>query len=241
MHWQIVLLLLFYSGSAVKHSLRYFITSTSGVTEFPDFVAQTVVDNFQGGWCENNQAQPRNEWAKKIAEENPKEVKYHLDSCVYLTQLYRAYVEDLKQQFNQSEAQPSVFLLQKTPSSAVSCHVTGFHPENGVVFWRKDGQKLQEEVEYTEILPNHDGTFQTRADLELSSVSPEEWSRYECVFHPPGDQEDITLKLFLLHSFPSGWSVASQSSSSSSSWSSSWLSSSGKDIKMDRVQACKLL
>lgn len=64
-----------------------------------------VVDDLQGGWCdssENNEAQPRNEWAKTIVNENPKELKYYTDSCVYLTYYYRAYVEDLKQQFNQS-------------------------------------------------------------------------------------------------------------------------------------------
>lgn len=88
-----------------------------------------------------------------------------------------------------------MFLLQKTPSSPVSCHATGFYPENAVMFWRKDGQKLHEGVENMEILPNHDGTFQTSVDLRLSSVSPEEWSRYECVFHPSGVQEDIGLIL----------------------------------------------
>ena len=63
------------------------------------------------------------------------------------------------------------------------------------MFWRRDGQKLHEGVEYTEILPNHDGTFQTSVDLRLSSVSPEEWSRFECVVHLPGVQEDIALTL----------------------------------------------
>lgn len=63
------------------------------------------------------------------------------------------------------------------------------------MFWRKDGEKLHEEVEYTMILPNHDGTFQTSVDLRLSSVSPEEWSRYECVFQLPGVVDDIAIVL----------------------------------------------
>lgn len=63
------------------------------------------------------------------------------------------------------------------------------------MFWRKDGQKLHKEVEYMESLPNHDGTFQTSVELRLSSVSPEEWSRYECIFHLPGVQGDIKLTL----------------------------------------------
>lgn len=61
-----------------------------------------MVDNLQGGWCDSSQTQPRNEFGKKFAEENPDEVKNHMDSCVYLKYTYRAYVKDLKQQFNQS-------------------------------------------------------------------------------------------------------------------------------------------
>uniref|UniRef100_H3CXA2 Ig-like domain-containing protein n=1 Tax=Tetraodon nigroviridis TaxID=99883 RepID=H3CXA2_TETNG len=275
---------------AEKHYLKYYLTASSGVTNQPEFVAQLVVDNLPGGYCDSNGKipQPRDDWAIKMIHEDPKQLELYENECVRYQHTYRGHIKNIKQQFNQSggihifqrihgcewddetgevtafnqfgydgedfisldpvtmtwvaakpqalitkykwdseiiylqikkmfnshlcpdrlkmylqflkrfqqkKVQPSVFLLQKTPSSPVSCHVTGFHPENGVVFWRKDGQKLQEEVEYTEILPNHDGTFQTRVDLELSSVSPEEWSRYECVFHPPGDQEDITLKL----------------------------------------------
>ncbi|XP_042292234.1 major histocompatibility complex class I-related gene protein-like isoform X2 [Thunnus maccoyii] len=90
---------------------------------------------------------------------------------------------------------PSVFLLQKTPSSPVSCHATGFHPHRAMMFWRKDGEELHEDVEHGEILPNHDGSFQMSVDLNLSSVTPEDWRRYECVFHLSGAKNDIVTKL----------------------------------------------
>ncbi|XP_044190951.1 major histocompatibility complex class I-related gene protein-like isoform X2 [Thunnus albacares] len=90
---------------------------------------------------------------------------------------------------------PSVFLLQKTPSSPVSCHATGFHPYRAMMFWRKDGEDLYEDVEHGEILPNHDGSFQMSVDLNLSSVTPEDWRRYECVFHLSGAKNDIVTKL----------------------------------------------
>uniref|UniRef100_A0A669DPI7 Ig-like domain-containing protein n=1 Tax=Oreochromis niloticus TaxID=8128 RepID=A0A669DPI7_ORENI len=77
---------------------------------------------------------------------------------------------------------PSVSLLQKTPSSPVSCHATGFYPDRAVMFWRKDGEELHEGVEIGEILPNNDGTFQLSVNLNVSSVTPEDWRRYECVF-----------------------------------------------------------
>uniref|UniRef100_G3NB26 Ig-like domain-containing protein n=1 Tax=Gasterosteus aculeatus TaxID=69293 RepID=G3NB26_GASAC len=90
---------------------------------------------------------------------------------------------------------PSVFLLQKTPSSPVSCHATGFYPDRAALFWRKDGEELHEDVDLGEILPNHDGTFQMRVDLKLSSVPAEDWRRYDCVFQLSGVDEDIVTKL----------------------------------------------
>ncbi|XP_044190683.1 major histocompatibility complex class I-related gene protein-like [Thunnus albacares] len=90
---------------------------------------------------------------------------------------------------------PSVSLLQKTPSSPVSCHATGFYPHRATLFWRKDGQELHEDLDHGEILPNHDGSFHMGVDLNLSSVTPEDWRRYECVFHLSGVKDDIVTKL----------------------------------------------
>ncbi|XP_074469567.1 class I histocompatibility antigen, F10 alpha chain-like [Sebastes fasciatus] len=87
---------------------------------------------------------------------------------------------------------PSVSLLQKTPSSPVSCHATGFYPDRATLFWRKDGEDLHEDVDLGEILPNHDGTFQMSADLNLSSVPPEDWRRYDCVFQLSGVKDLVT-------------------------------------------------
>uniref|UniRef100_A0A8C2WGI1 Ig-like domain-containing protein n=1 Tax=Cyclopterus lumpus TaxID=8103 RepID=A0A8C2WGI1_CYCLU len=81
---------------------------------------------------------------------------------------------------------PSVSLLQKTPSSPVCCHATGFYPTTATLFWRKDGEELHEDVDPGEILPNHDGSFQMSVDLKLSSVPAEDWRRYECVFQLSG-------------------------------------------------------
>ncbi|XP_070841079.1 major histocompatibility complex class I-related gene protein-like [Chaetodon trifascialis] len=97
--------------------------------------------------------------------------------------------------FLQRTERPSVSLLQKTPSSPVSCHASGFYPDRATLIWRKDGEELHEDVELGEILPNHDATFQTSADLNVSSVPPEDWRRYDCVFHLSGVEDDIVTKL----------------------------------------------
>uniref|UniRef100_A0A3Q3FQF2 Ig-like domain-containing protein n=1 Tax=Labrus bergylta TaxID=56723 RepID=A0A3Q3FQF2_9LABR len=83
-------------------------------------------------------------------------------------------------------------LLQKTPSSRVTCHATGFYPNRAMMFWRKDGEELHEDVDNGEILPNHDGSFQISADLQLPS---DDWGKYDCVFQLSGVKEDIVTKL----------------------------------------------
>uniref|UniRef100_A0A667XZD8 Class I histocompatibility antigen, F10 alpha chain-like n=1 Tax=Myripristis murdjan TaxID=586833 RepID=A0A667XZD8_9TELE len=90
---------------------------------------------------------------------------------------------------------PSVSLLQKTPSSPVTCHASGFYPNKIMLFWTRDGEELYEDVEHGEILHNHDGTFQKSIDLHVSSVKPEDWGRYSCVFQLSGVMEDIVTKL----------------------------------------------
>uniref|UniRef100_A0A672FLQ5 Ig-like domain-containing protein n=1 Tax=Salarias fasciatus TaxID=181472 RepID=A0A672FLQ5_SALFA len=84
---------------------------------------------------------------------------------------------------------PSVSLLQKTPSSPLTCHATGFYPDRANLFWKKDEEELHEDVVKGEILPNHDGSFQMSVDLDLSGLKDEDWGRYSCVFHLAGGQE----------------------------------------------------
>ncbi|XP_014913083.1 BOLA class I histocompatibility antigen, alpha chain BL3-7-like isoform X3 [Poecilia latipinna] len=89
---------------------------------------------------------------------------------------------------------PSVSLLQRTPSSPIRCHVTGFHPNRGQLYWRKNGEEIHEYVEHGEILPNPDGTFQMSVDFNVSSIPLEDWGKYDCVFQQPG-LGNITTKL----------------------------------------------
>uniref|UniRef100_A0A3B4HBQ3 Ig-like domain-containing protein n=1 Tax=Pundamilia nyererei TaxID=303518 RepID=A0A3B4HBQ3_9CICH len=100
-----------------------------------------------------------------------------------------------KKYFLTQEFPPSVSLLQKTPSSPISCHATGFFPNVAEMFWRKDGEELHEGVHKGEILPNNDETFQMSVDLKLSSVKPEDWERHECVFQFSGVNKEIVTKL----------------------------------------------
>ncbi|XP_028298687.1 major histocompatibility complex class I-related gene protein-like isoform X3 [Gouania willdenowi] len=91
---------------------------------------------------------------------------------------------------------PSIQLLQRTPSSPVTCHATGFYPRYAVMFWRKDQEEeVLEGVDHGEMLPNHDGSFQMSVDLNISLIRAEDWSRYDCVFQIKGVEEDLTVTL----------------------------------------------
>ncbi|XP_049460571.1 major histocompatibility complex class I-related gene protein-like [Epinephelus fuscoguttatus] len=116
---------------------------------------------------------------------------YVTQICPYFLKIYVSYGNSVLLRTDL----PSVSLLQKSPSSPVSCHATGFYPNRAMMFWRKDGEEIHEDVDIREILPNHDGSFQMSVDLNLSSVPPEDWRRYDCVFHLSGVKDDIITKL----------------------------------------------
>ncbi|XP_045914406.1 major histocompatibility complex class I-related gene protein-like isoform X1 [Micropterus dolomieu] len=116
----------------------------------------------------------------------------------YLTQIFPGWLKKYVAYGNSTLLRkdlPSVSLLQKTPSSPVSCHATGFYPDRATMFWRKDGEDLHEDVDLGEILPNNDGSFQMSVDLNLSSVTPEDWRRYDCVFQLSGVKDDLITTL----------------------------------------------
>uniref|UniRef100_A0A8C5FBH1 Ig-like domain-containing protein n=1 Tax=Gadus morhua TaxID=8049 RepID=A0A8C5FBH1_GADMO len=115
---------------------------------------------------------------------------YYTQECVDWLKKYLSYGKSTLQRTDR----PRVSLLQRSPSSPVVCHATGFYPDRVVVFWRRDGQELHEQVDPGEVLPNHDGTFQVSVDLNLTAVPQEDWGRYECVVQLKGI-EDISTPL----------------------------------------------
>ncbi|XP_022625303.1 major histocompatibility complex class I-related gene protein-like [Seriola dumerili] len=289
---KLFLLLLFcHVSSPVKHSMTFFISESSGVTNLPEFVGAGQIDDITVGYCDTNTKVVviKQDWLKMIFIIYPQELlQYNIWCSESMPELFKGIVDSYMQLFNHSggvhivqmrsgcewdensgevtsfmkigydgedflsfdlknltwialkpEAViikqkwdnniantetngnfyhhvcpellkvsvqygksslqrtelPSVSLLQKTPSSPVSCHATGFFPHRAVMFWRKDGEDLYEDVDQGEILPNHDETFQMRVDLNISSVTPEDWRRYDCVFQLSGVKEDIVTKL----------------------------------------------
>ncbi|XP_051926960.1 H-2 class I histocompatibility antigen, Q9 alpha chain-like isoform X9 [Hippocampus zosterae] len=115
----------------------------------------------------------------------------------YVTEICPAYLKTYVRNgrdFLMRTELPVMSLLQKTPSSPITCHVTGFYPYKSALFWRKDGTELYEDVEMGETLPNHDGTFQMTAHLKAELQADAE-DRYECVFQLSGVEGDMVTKL----------------------------------------------
>ncbi|XP_028819596.1 H-2 class I histocompatibility antigen, Q9 alpha chain-like [Denticeps clupeoides] len=88
---------------------------------------------------------------------------------------------------------PQVSLLQTDSSSPVVCHATGFYPDKVMISWQKDGQDLHEDVDVGETLPNQDGTFQKRAELNTASDERKK-NQFTCVVeHKSGDPIHMIL------------------------------------------------
>ncbi|KAF3833431.1 hypothetical protein F7725_024635 [Dissostichus mawsoni] len=213
--------------SARTHSMKYFLTASSGVPNLPEFVMMLLVDEVQITHYDSNtkRAEPKQDWMKRITAEDPQywetQSQFFLGTqqgytavftkqrwdkdkplMAYNKYYYTQYCpEYLKKYVNLGRSSlmrteiPSVSLLQKSPSSPVSCHATGFYPDRAIMFWTEDGEELHDNVDHGEILPNHDGSFQMSVDLNVSSFPAEHWDKYRCVFQLSGVKEDQVIRL----------------------------------------------
>uniref|UniRef100_A0A3B3U4S0 Ig-like domain-containing protein n=1 Tax=Poecilia latipinna TaxID=48699 RepID=A0A3B3U4S0_9TELE len=86
------------------------------------------------------------------------ESAYHLKHKDFLNHICPDWLK--KYMANNQVPLQSTGETEQTPSSPIRCHVTGFYPNRGQLYWRENGEEIHEYVEHSEILPNPDGTFQ---------------------------------------------------------------------------------
>ncbi|XP_035238175.1 class I histocompatibility antigen, F10 alpha chain-like isoform X2 [Anguilla anguilla] len=99
-------------------------------------------------------------------------------------QILKYYLEKEKNIVLRKE-RPRVRLIQKTCRETgvvkVSCLATGFYPRHiNLTMLRDDRPIPDEELIFGEVLPNGDGTYQTRRTLSISSEKAREKHRYTC-------------------------------------------------------------
>nr|AKP95827.1 MHC class I antigen [Ctenopharyngodon idella] len=126
----------------------------------------------------------KHKWeANRAIAEQQKE--YLENTCIEWVKKYVGYGKDTLER----KVSPQVSLLQKDPSSPVTCHATGFYPSGVKISWMKNGQDHDEDVDLGELLPNEDGSFQRMSTL---NVGPDEWkkNRFSCVV----EHQDKTIR-----------------------------------------------
>ncbi|AWP21234.1 putative major histocompatibility complex class I-related protein-like [Scophthalmus maximus] len=109
----LLLLLLFCGASSpATHSLKYFLTASSGVPHFPQVVGAVVVDDVLAGYCntDTKTLHLKQTWMKLCLEEEPEHLERYIGECLEnRPHLFKAHIDSFRQRFNHSEG---VHILQ---------------------------------------------------------------------------------------------------------------------------------
>uniref|UniRef100_A0A3Q2D1J5 Ig-like domain-containing protein n=1 Tax=Cyprinodon variegatus TaxID=28743 RepID=A0A3Q2D1J5_CYPVA len=101
--WDFLLLLVALNKN-MTHSLRYFYTASSGISDFPSYMSVGFVDDVQISYCDSrtNRNIPKQEWMKEVSSEHPRYWEEETDTCLDKQQTFKLNIEFAKQRFNQT-------------------------------------------------------------------------------------------------------------------------------------------
>ncbi|XP_067424001.1 class I histocompatibility antigen, Gogo-B*0201 alpha chain-like [Emydura macquarii macquarii] len=110
-------------------------------------------------------------------------------TCIEWLEKYLAYGQETLQRREQPRVQVS-----DRPSrdglTTLSCRVHGFYPRSVAVVWLKKGVAVPQETIQWDVLPSGDGTYQTRATVE---IDPSKETEYTCCVEHPSLPEDLRV------------------------------------------------
>ncbi|XP_053719281.1 H-2 class I histocompatibility antigen, Q9 alpha chain-like isoform X1 [Synchiropus splendidus] len=100
----LLFLLEIHAAAAVFHSLRYFYTGSSGVPNFPEFVAVGLVDDVQFVHYDSNsrRAEAKQDWMKQVIADDPSYVERETGNFIGDQQAFKNNIGVAKQRFNQT-------------------------------------------------------------------------------------------------------------------------------------------
>ncbi|KAK0151836.1 Major histocompatibility complex class I-related gene protein [Merluccius polli] len=98
--------------SPVVHSLKYFYTVSSGVSNFPEFVAVGMVDELQFDYYDSNsqKTELKQSWMDQLTRDEPDYLERNTGLSLNAQLTYKGSIEDLKKRFNQTG---SVHMFQR--------------------------------------------------------------------------------------------------------------------------------
>ncbi|KAK0146954.1 H-2 class I histocompatibility antigen, K-K alpha chain [Merluccius polli] len=100
----VVLLGLCHGVSSVIHSLKYFHTASSGVSNFPEFVAVGMVDELQFIYYDSNsqKAEFKQSWMDQLTRDDPQYLERNTGYYLRAQQTNKVNIETAKRRFNQT-------------------------------------------------------------------------------------------------------------------------------------------
>ncbi|KAI3358855.1 hypothetical protein L3Q82_015247, partial [Scortum barcoo] len=90
---------------SIKHSLKFFLTGSTGLPNFPEFVGTIMIDDIQTGYCNisKKKIEPKQDWMKEFLENNPQQLEYYTQQCFEIgPNFFKDRMSSVKQSLNQT-------------------------------------------------------------------------------------------------------------------------------------------
>lgn len=89
---------------SVKHSIKFYVMTSSGVQNIPDFVAFANFKEATVVYYDSNikTSEPRQDWARKLKEDDPQYWERNAQALTQYQQIFKAKTDNFKQRLHQT-------------------------------------------------------------------------------------------------------------------------------------------